>query len=112
MPCDAEHLATGAFEQGVIDHHGDRGSLRQQPIHDQGEQGEADRVGAPAGGGEEPVRPRVMRESFQPRTSSMPHTVRRRVCAIDPTTSAWNVMKVGAASGRGEPDLGPSPRAR
>jgi hypothetical protein len=26
----------------------------------------------------------------------MPHTVRRRVCAIDPTTRALNVVNVGA----------------
>src|SRR4051812_31866739 len=72
MPGDTEHFLAGAFEQGVVDSDGDRRSRRQQPIHDQVDQHQPYRVGAPAGRGEEPMRPRVMPDPFQASTEQHP----------------------------------------
>src|SRR3954467_5046380 len=72
MPGDTAHFFSGAFEQGVVDSDGDRRSRRQQPIHDQVDQHQPYRVGAPAGRGEEPMRPRVMPDPFQASTEQHP----------------------------------------
>ena len=72
VPGHAEHLLTRASEQGVIDRDGDRRTGGQQPGNDQVSQGQPDLVGAPAGGGEEPVRPTVMPEAFQPGAQQHP----------------------------------------
>ena len=72
MPGDAEHLLARAFEQGVIDHHGDRRTRRQQPGHDRIAQHQPDRIRAPASGGEEVVRTAVMPHPFQPGAQQHP----------------------------------------
>jgi hypothetical protein len=72
MPEHPEHLAARTLEQSVIDHHRDRRSLWQQPVHDQIKHHQPDRVGTPAGGSDQPVRPGVMPHSLQPDTQQHP----------------------------------------
>jgi len=64
---------------------------REQSGHDQIDQNQSQRITRPAGVGEQSVRVAVMPHLIQPGTGEHPHTVRRRVCAIRPTTSLMKV---------------------
>jgi hypothetical protein len=58
--------AAGAAEQGVVNDNHRRCVDRHQIADDQPQHGQPDRIGLPAGGGEEPVRPAVMPHPGQP----------------------------------------------
>jgi site-specific DNA recombinase len=71
-PADRVHLLTGALEQRVIDRHGHRPAVRHQQRHHQLRHRQAERLGAPAGMREEPVRPVMPPHGGQPRPCQHP----------------------------------------
>ena len=67
-------------------------SVRDQQRHCQAGQGKAEITGLPPGAGEEIMRPWARSVSWsRPAPVSIPHTVRRPVCAQNPQASAQNV---------------------
>ena len=71
-PARGMDLTAPAPKQCVIDRHGDRRPGRGQPANDQPQHDQAEVVGTPAGGGEEPVRPAVMPHTGHPRRGQHP----------------------------------------
>src|SRR4051794_29397953 len=96
MPRHPEDFLTGTLEQRVVHSDRDRSVRREQSGDDKIGEGQSERVARPAGVGEHSVCAAVMPHLIQPGAISIPHTVRRRVCAIRPTTNPTKVWNVGA----------------
>jgi hypothetical protein len=95
-PSARRALCARTAEHCVVDRDHHRGPGRNQPADDEAEHHRRHLVGAPPGGGEEPVRPAVMPHRAIPAPVSIAHTVRPAGAATSPATSTTNVSKPGA----------------
>ena len=104
-PARGMNFPASAAEQCVVDGDLDRGVEWQQPAHDQLQQGQAELIRAPAGGGEKPMRPAVMPDRAH--TGGGEHRCRKNEAhralaqATDPEAAAAGARpRCGPARGR------------
>ena len=98
LPRRAEHAAPVAVEQGVIHRHGQRLALGGERGHHQPGQGQPQRVGVPAGVGEDRCARDQCARAAIPAAAHMPVTVRGSTAPNAPVTSNAKVRKVGAVN--------------
>ena len=103
-PADGVHLRPGPVKQRVVDRRQHRLAGRDQQRHDQPREGQAEILAAPAGMGEEPVRPVMPPHGGQPRPGQ--HAAHRAPSGLGEEPAGQRAEGAERRSGEQRPEAG------